>query len=318
VRAQPAVLLAALAALALPEEPAAARKPLPELELSGVTYSRYAFQGDPANTIHFCDRTSNVGKGDTARRLHNIMVVQGPGISEVVATRDVPKLPGTLHAKKHRHFSHRGCGRGEAKPVNLPLGAYELQICSDRKIKQHHGRKECFIRDKSFFVIKRSWTGTVTGENKATGGGVFGSDTWQVPSVTYTATTASNPGAGQFTYSVNGGSVNHQVSGKDDQGECTGAGGGTLTPSEGELKMDYKAGHYDIFGAVPVGSTVSATITCPNNTVPVQAPVAVRFLTNGVEQGLTNALPFGHTVLSGAFHQIYSGITQYQNTWSLR
>jgi hypothetical protein len=58
-------------------------------------------------------------------------------------------------------------------------------------------------------------------------------------------------------------------------------------------------------------------ITCPNSSTPVQAPIIIRFLTNGLEQGFTNALPFGHTVLSGAYQQNYGGVTAYQDTWSL-
>jgi len=318
VRARHAVLLAALAALALSAQPAAARKaPLPYLDVSGVTWTPYAFQGEPASQVQFCDTTNNLGKGDTPRRLHNAMVVQGPGTSEVVARRDVPKLRGTLHARRHRHFSHHGCGRGENMPLNLPLGAYDVFVCTDQKIKQRDHAQNCVNRDKAFFVIKRSWSGTVSGENKTISGGALGNDAWQVPSVTYSFAGATQPSAGQFTYNVSAGSVNYQVSGTDDQGECSGAGGATLNASNGELKMDYKAGHYSIFGEVPLRSTVPAVITCPNGSTPVQAPIIIRFLTNGLESGFTSALPFGHTVLSGAYQQNYGGVTAYQDTWSL-
>jgi hypothetical protein len=319
VRAKHLVLLAALAALALPAQPAAARKhkPLPELELSSVRYTRYAFQGEPASQIQFCERTTNVGNAGTRRRLHNIMVLQGPSTQEFVARRDVPELDASGRRHGHVvHHSHYGCATGENTALNLPLGIYEVQICIDRKIKQRHGKSDCYIRQKSFSVIKRSWSGTVSGDTTLVPtDGLNGKQTWQVGNVTYNFASAVGQ-TGQFIYNLSATNVNYQFSGTSSEG-CTATGGVTFPATNGQLKMDYANETYDIFGEVPIGSSIPITISCPNNSTTLPTPVIVRFVTNGLESGIKSPLPFGHTSLSGIFQNSSSGVVNYNDQWSL-
>jgi hypothetical protein len=72
--------------------------PLPDLQVSAVSFNpkSHAFKGEPASRFRFCERTKNVGKVKTPRRLHNVMKLEGPGdVGGVVARRDVPRLaPG--------------------------------------------------------------------------------------------------------------------------------------------------------------------------------------------------------------------------------
>lgn len=328
MRAQLGLALAVLAALALPAQPAAAqRKPLPQLAVSNVKYSPYGFKGESASKLSFCERTTNLGGGATSRRLHNRMVLQGYGAGapvQVLAIRDVPKLPGVTHVtdrhgRSHtRRYSHYGCVSGDRAAIKLPPGAYDVFICADQKLKQKRHAKNCFDCTKCFFVIKRSWTGTANGTvTTAPGlGGATGNAAWQVPSVTYTFASAAGS-SGRFTYNATGGSTNYQVSGSDDEG-CTGAGGATYTVGNGKLVMDYSAGNYTIFGELPAGSSVSALITCPDHTLTQVTPAVIRVLSNGVEAGLTNALPFGQEVLSGAFQNASAGVVTYQDQWNLR
>lgn len=309
-------LIAAICALAQPAGPGAARAPLPKLSLSDVTFTpRYVVQGQSATKIRFCERTHNRGRGGTRRRTHNEMWVigeGGSGVQQRVATRDVPKLRGTKGAPRGRHFSHYGCGRGEATPINLPHGSYEVQICTDRKVRP----RNCVVGAKSFFVLKRDWTGTASGENALIGSPPM-KLTWQAASVPYRFTSATNAAAGQFEYRFNGPfMVNYQVSGGD--ADCSAAGGATFQSYDGKLNLDYRNEHYSLVGEIAPGQHISVTVTCEDKTATLSLPVVSRFLTNGKEEGFTNPLPFGATVLSGVYQTSSSGATQYQSNWNLR
>jgi hypothetical protein len=317
VRAQHALSLAALAAVALPAEPASARKPSAELVVSAVKASSYAFQGEPASQITFCERTTNRGSAGTGRRLHNIMALAGPGAQQIVATRDVPKLAGSGRRRGHVvYHSHFGCGKGESTPLNLPLGMYEIQICADRKLRVERKKfNNCQINSKAFAVIKRSWTGTGSGFAS----GIFGDGTgridWQAAGVTYSFS-QYDPNTGQARYKP-AGSVNYQVSGTNSGG-CTASGGVTLATSGGELKLDYKKENYTISAEVPSDSTAPVTYTCPGASVTQPTPIAAyRHITNGFNFGVTNPLPFGHATLSGIFQYSSSGTTTYESQWAL-
>jgi hypothetical protein len=319
MRAHLAVTVAVLASTGLLPQPAGAapaRSALPQLAVTDVTFTLYAFRGEPATRIRLCERTHNFGRGGTPRRPRNVMVVQGPGISKRVATRLVPRLPGTAAARRGRHFSHYGCGSGEPVPLDLPPGAYEVQICTDRRIRQRPlARNTCFIRDKAFYVIKRDWTGTTSGE----GGSPVGNQSWQAASVAYRFLSATNAREGQFVYSFFAGApgnVSYQLSGTF-QG-CTAAGGATFQPDFGRLVMDYRREHYTLVGEVPVGSQMPITVTCPGSAEPGVAAAVNPFLTNGVADGFTNPLPFGTQQLTGQYLLSVSGVQKYRSTWTLR
>jgi hypothetical protein len=311
-------VLAAICLQAQPASPAPARAPLPELTVSDVTHTPYAFVGEPARSIRFCERTHNRGSGGTRRRLHNIMVLVGPGVSQVVARRDVPRLPGTADARRGRHFSHRGCGRGDAVPLDVPPGAYEVQICADQALRQRNVNNNCYIRDKAFFVIKRDWTGTASGEAPIVTSPTA-NETWQSATVSYRFQAATNASAGQFAYSFfagGEGNVSYQVSGNIL--DCTAAGGATFQPDFGKLEMDYAREHYTLVGEVPVRSEIPITMTCPETTDPAVVFAVNPFVTNGGTDGFTNALPFGTRVLTGTYLVSASGVQKYRSTWTLR
>jgi hypothetical protein len=313
------VVLAALAALALPAEPAAARKPSADLVVSDVRATRYAFQGEPASHITFCERTTNRGGAATGRRLHNVMVLVGSGAQEIVAKRDVPKLAGSSRRRGHVvHHSHFGCGKGESTPLNVPLGMYEIQICADLKLKAEPNRarsNNCQINSKAFAVIKRSWTGTGSGFATDLFPDGNGKISWQAASVTYTFS-QYDPNTGQVLYKP-AGSVNYQLAGTTGGG-CTAAGGVTLGTSGGELKLDYKSENYKISAEVPPGSTAPVVYTCPGASATQPTPVsAYRYITNGFDVGFTNPLPFGYTSISGIYQLSHSGSLSFESQWAL-
>jgi hypothetical protein len=307
-------------------QPAWAKKqhPLPDLRLSKVTHEAWVFQNDPGNVGRavFCERTSNLGRGATSRVLHNRMYLVGPSGGQLIATRDVPKLAGVKHfqdkhGRSHRRVeSHGGCGH-LAGPVNLPLGAYGVEICADEKVKQVHVSDNCKVCSHCFFVIRKSWTGTVSGENALDPSlGAMGKFSWQAAAVTFTFA-RQRPNIGVFEYTVSG-SVNYQFAGSDDEG-CSGAGGGTFSISGGKLNVDYVGSQYDLYADVPAGSTVPVTFTCPDSSVHTIAyPVINRFLNNGQEKSIATPLTFGQDVLGGTYQTSYPGVTTYQDTWSLR
>jgi len=303
-------LLLALAATALLAQPAAgARRPLPDLAISAVTFPpQYAFKGEPASSITFCERTTNLGNAPTRRRLHNVMVLTGTGgIQRFVATRDVPRLPATRRRRgaRPRHYSHYGCGRGEDTPLNLPLGAYEVQVCVDRRIRERNPNNSCYFRDKSFFVIKLSWTGTITG----TGSFGFedpGSETWRSTGATFTFNPAQAT-VGRYGYKMAGAvaytDVGSGATGRDKRGA------GTDFNPDGRLLLDYVNENYTAIGKTSAGFC-PITNRCD---VPTNGPANPVFLDSGVGTGKTRPLPFGTETIAGTF----SERSDYKVDWSL-
>lgn len=205
-------------------------------------------------------------------------------------------------------------------PVNLPLGRYAVLVCADLKLAQTKKGDNCQRPKDGFYVIKKSWTGTASGENTFSGDaeGSSNTQTWQAVGVTYAfARPIDTPG--RFLYQPKGGNVNYQVTISDSEGGCTGAGGATFPVDVGEIIMDYANQHYTIVGYVPEGSMIPVTIDCPDgHSTTHTTPVVGRFVDNGVTAGFTYALPFGQDLLSGELQDSYDGITHYRDNWSLR
>jgi hypothetical protein len=278
-------LLSAAAAEAKPG------KRLPDLQVSAASYtpkSAYAFQGEPADQLRFCERTKNVGNAKTPRRLHNVMRLEGPGgFREVVARRDVPRLaPGE---------SHYGCARGQHAALGLPPGGYQVQICADLRLKDRDHTNNCrgCKEAKCFFVIKRSWTGAVSGT------GEWGvseplAESWQ----TNAGTTFAFAGVvrpGYFRYTMTG-----SVSYKDapSSGGCAHSGAGTDVSPSGRVELDYGNDTYIGFGRVSTAFTYSI----PNNCGPTDSgPGFPVFLYTGFGTNGPTALPFGSEQISGNF-----------------
>jgi hypothetical protein len=284
------LVLAAMALFAAPAEAKHAQR-LPDLQVSAASYtpkSGYAYQGEPASQIRFCERTKNIGTAKTPRRLHNVMRLQGPGaFREVVARRDVPRLaPGE---------SHYGCARGLHAPLDLPPGGYQVQICADLRLKDRDHTNNCrgCKESKCFFVIKRSWTGAVSGT------GEWGisepvSESWQTnPGTTFKLAQVLRPG--YFKYTMAG-----SVSYKDapSSGGCDHSGAGTDVSPTARFELDYGNDTYIGFGQ----ASTAFRYALPNSCGPTDyGPGFPVFLYTGFGTNGPTALPFGSEQVSGSF-----------------
>src|SRR5690242_19922874 len=212
-----AVILLALAVSAAYAQPAIAKKhhPRPDLAISGVTFTRYAFQGESAHAIQFCDRTTNIGDAATPHASRTEMTMSHDLARippNLTITRDVPRLARKPPRGSHRpgESTHRGCGRGRDTALNLKLGSYDVNVCTDSEWRRS-SRTGCYRCSKCFFVLKRTWTGTANGETDLPPGSTASKETWQSASVVYSFANAARQ-TGTFNYKPSGGTVNYQVS----------------------------------------------------------------------------------------------------------
>lgn len=241
------------------------------------------------------------------------MYVQGPGVhgvaNDYVARRNVPKLPGTVHhvvkGKPHvHHYSHYGCGRGTVRPITLPLGAYEVQICADPKVPQRETAASCFLCDKCFFVIKRSWITSTSSSYPLFGPGIgTAAETSQSKGATFNfvpPVPGQEPGV--FFYKM-AGSVAYTASGSF--GGCTYSGSGVDANPLGTLSMDYANEQYSLQGASG-GFTYPIIDNCGGTVQPDDVPGPRNpFLDSGGEQ----TLPFGRETVVGTFSNFADGAT---------
>ena len=270
-------------------------KPLPDPAISAVGIRpNYAFKDESAHTITFCERTTNLGRGPTSRRLHNTMTLIGPGgIERVVSRRDVPKLPGSVHPITPKgatavHHSHYGCGRGVVAPLTLPPGGYDVEVCADRKLKQRSLANNCARFHKGFFVIKRTWTAALAGN----GVGPYGEqdpseETWQSSGAVFTFDPTKFARVGLFPYTLTG-SVSY-VDGGSENG-CVKHGGGVDVSPTGTLTLDYVNDNYMAIAGVQPGFSYPVTNSCISD--PRPGPQNPAFLLVGVG-GPPYPLPFG-------------------------
>ena len=283
------LMLAAMAAMTATAEAAKTRKPLPDLQVSAVRFTpkSYAFKGEPASQFRFCERTKNVGKVRTPRRLHNVLRLEGPGnFVAVVARRDVPRLrPGE---------SHHGCARGEPDALDVPPGGYRVLVCADLRLADRSRANNCrgCEEAKCFFVLRRTWAATVNGT------GSFGildpiAESWQTNAGT-TFRFAEQIQPGRFKYTMTG-SVSYTDAGSGNG--CEHHGAGTDVSPDARLELDYGNDNYLASGRTSTGFSYAITNSCSETD---HGPGNPLFLNTGIGIG-SQPLPFGSEALSGTY-----------------
>jgi hypothetical protein len=171
IKKRPAVFLAlAIGVLAgVFAQPAIARK-RPDLVITHAEARApiFVFKGErPAITLHFEDVTENAGNATApGSRTYYFLVPQFQGQGTVryfLGSREVPRLrPGSTDRGGDR--VHIGS--------DLELGSYLLKICADSRnpitgrggvVKESNERNNCKSTGRRFFVIKRTWQGSLSG-----------------------------------------------------------------------------------------------------------------------------------------------------------
>jgi hypothetical protein len=291
------IALAALVAVALLAEPAGAagrraRPPLPDIAISATSFSpQYVFKGEPASRLRFCDRTTNLGRGSTRRRLHNTMSLRGPdGVRHIVARRDAPKLPGArprTRTRPVRRFSHAGCGRGEGT-INLPPGAYDVVLCADPRLTESNDANNCVSYRRSLFVAKRTWSGTASGNGFFDINLVPQAESWIASGLVYTFD-PSQYRRGVFTYVLTAGNVSWKTAASANGCDRTGAAvDGSPT---GKVVVNYVDNWYTALGNKNPAFTYVVTDSC-NPDDPRSGPTHPIFVDSGIGAP-PRPLPFG-------------------------
>ena len=291
-------VLAAGARLAGPAT--AANRPvqrLPDVLVTpvGVTFTKYAFKGEAASRIAFCERTFNFGKARTPRRLHNEMVLLGPGgIRAVIAKRDVPRLPAMrpgVRGGRDVYSSHRGCGRGENVPLDLPPGAYDVRICADTRLRDSDPSNNCRRFRKAFVVAKRSWSGAISGTGPALASDI---ESWLSSGAIFTFVRRDQ--YGRFVYDLTAGSVSYKHAQTIDTG-CNRTGAGTDAGPGGQLLLDYVGAGYYALGRTSVGFSFPVLSLCSDDMT--TGPANPLYLDTGIGAGAPRPLPFGSEQIAG-------------------
>ena len=172
----------------------------------------------------------------------------------------------------------RGCEQGDAAPVLLPLGAYDIEVCvSERSGRERRLGDNCRGRTKHVFVVRRTWSANLSGQS---GAGVLdlGFEKWQSNAMVFTFDPAQQVVAkGVFGYKVSAGSVTYT-----DQESATGCERfGTLTDfgPTGRLTLFYLQETYEAVGRVREGFRFPINNLCNDD---LQGPVAPVFLDTGI------------------------------------
>lgn len=312
------VALLALTFLSEPAAGATRASPRPDLAISAVTFHRprggIALTGEPASALRFCDRTTNIGRGSTRRRLHNRLILRGPdGVSRVVVQRDYPKLPGSPRVRRGapaRHFSHGGCATGEGI-LNVPPGAYEVHICADLRLEEVTRANNCVRTRGKLYVAKRTWSGTTSGDGTIDINMQPQAETWSATGLTYTFD-RTRYRTGVFTYVVTAGNVGWTTAASANG--CIKSGASVDAAPEGTLVIDYTVGTgaYSAVARHGTGFSYVVTNSCAPDD-PESGPARFVFLDSGIGAPPL-PIPFGTIRLAGSRTQGDGSAI----TWDLR
>lgn len=284
--------------------------PRPDLELTKATFTpRVLFRGEPGSQVRFCVTVENHGKRRSGRIVAT-MTLRGRGAQAEVASRSLAPLAPPTRPRRGAPLevdSVSGCERGDAGPLQLPLGAYDVEICvRERSGRERRTGDNCRGRPKRVFVVKRTWTANLSG---LAGLGVLelGFERWQSNGMTFTFDPAQQRvDAGHFTYRLSAGSVTY-----NDQENATGCERvGTLTDfaPTGRLTLDYLKGTYESVARTHEGFTYPINSLCDD----LQGPMMPVFVDTGIGVA-PQPMPFGTEVLAGT----RGGALDQQNyTWS--
>jgi hypothetical protein len=223
------------------------------------------------------------------------MVLLGPGgIRAVIARRDVPRLPAMRPGGRRApdvYSSHRGCGRGENVPLDLPPGAYDVRICADTRLRDSDPSNNCRRYSKAFVVAKRSWSGVISGTGEA-----LASDTESWLSSGAIFTFVRRDQFGRFVYEMTAGSVSFRHAQTVNTG-CNRTGAGTDASPGGSLLLDYVREGYYALGRTSEGFSFPILSLCTDDMT--TGPGNPIYLDSGIGAGAPQPLPFGSEQIAG-------------------
>ena len=255
------LFVAAPSALAAPRRPP---PPRPNLELTTATVTpRVVFHSEPKAQVRVCVGVRNTGKRRSGRIVATLKL-EARGTSVVLATRSLAPLAAPTRPRRGAPLefdSARGCEQGDASPVLLPLGVYDISVCvSERSGRERRLADNCRGRSKYVFLVKRTWSANLSGQS---GAGVLdlGFEKWQSNAMVFTFDPAQQIVAkGVFGYRISAGSVTYI-----DQESATGCERfGTLTDfgPTGRLTLFYLQETYEAVGRVREGFRYPITNVC--------------------------------------------------------
>jgi len=286
-----------------------AGKPDLVIARSQINGAHFAFEGE-RNGTSIEDVTKNIGSAPAPPTLTRVYLAHGSSQVEF-AHRGVPSLGAGGRSTGDSARTHA---------YNDPIGGYHLIICADdnNRVQESNESNNCgylftpALDPINFFVIKRTWSGTVGGT--ATSGPL---------NEAYHSTNAklvldgSKGGAndGVFTYDF-AGPVTYKTSGSG--GGCTWSGGDTETFGAGgataqdDLEFDYLTRTYTGTAAVD-GAFYTVTEKCGSLTYHLPGPGLGRVFLNVNRGGKPSHFEFGATHISGS--NLTRGVGTQTWTW---
>jgi hypothetical protein len=302
--------LAILFGVAFGASPALARgtsKKLPDLvpTHAGIRGNDYAFVGKSFVTT--VDRTKNEGKGDVSRRTHTDFFLVHGDKKYLLTDRFVPALK-----TRESHFA----SARTAHAVNLPIGAYTVEVCVDAKNQVHESNEHNNCRTlpvpAHFFVIPETWFGSISGIKTGAGDTA---ERWQSSDAAFDVDIKRGQGIFDYIFS---GTVKWTESGSLGGG-CVLSGTGTRSytndDSLGVLTIDYLHENYNATDFTDHGSQFfTITITCPHGVSTADGPSRPITFFNPTPDATPIPLPFGSTTLTGSPSQM-ANVTW---TWDLK
>lgn len=273
-------------------------RPQPDLVITNARAggSQYAFKGvDATLNVHYA--TKNKGRA-RAGQSRSVTVL-------------VPEFAGR-HPRKHELRAHRvpalrpgdsdgGGGTIDFSTGDLPLGAYDIQVCADYfdKVNEEHEGNNCTSTDREFYVVKEDWEGSVSGDGVVAG--APHGEKWHSGQADLVF--GKYLGGGAFRYDFSG--VIQWTDNGTNSGGCTYTGSGTKRVNESNsgpgITLDYGKANYR--GTEALDSRfytifVSGFSYCTKN---LQGPVAVDFMQIPAQP--VRPLRFDQNELTGTFSE---------------
>lgn len=242
------VLSASVIALALPfagfapSAWASGDRPAPDLVIANADAggSPYTFQGvDATLNVHYV--TKNKGRAVAGRS--RSVVALAPEFAgrhaqeHEISVHGVPRL--------HPGDSDRAGKAIDLDTGDLPLGAYDVEVCADyfHDVREEREGNNCTSTGREFYVVKEDWAGSISGADVVAGAPK--AEKWHSGGDVHLSF-GKYLGEGAFRYDFNG--VVQWTDNGTNSGGCTYTGSGTEQVDESNsgpgITLNYGRAHY--------------------------------------------------------------------------
>jgi hypothetical protein len=236
--------------------------------------SEYAFKGlDSTISTHYATKNKGRRRAESHSSSVTLLVPEFAGANPhkyELASHRVPELrPGD---------SNRGGGSIDFSTNDLPLGAYDIQICADyfNKVREENEHNNCTSTDRNFYVVQEDWEGSISGDGVVAG--APHAEKWHSGDAHLSFDRYLGDGA--FRYDFIG--VVQWTDNGTNSGGCTYTGSGTkrinATNASPGITLNYGRAHYKGTEALDSGFYTIFVSGFSYCTKDLKGPVALDFM----------------------------------------